>query len=149
MRKKPQVAMNDFKIILADDEEGVVESLSVVLRHNGYELTGVTDPYEAIEKVRDGHYDLLILDYIMDNMQGDRIVDSIREFNSEIYILLLTGHKDLAPPLETLRKLDIQAYCEKSEKFDQLLLLIESARKAVLLLNNVKILKNGLDAALK
>lgn len=45
--------------------------------------------------------------------------------------MLLTGHKDLAPPLETIKRLDIQGYCEKSDKFDQLLLLIESAIKSV------------------
>jgi putative nucleotidyltransferase with HDIG domain len=149
MRKKPQVAMSDFKIILADDELGVVESLSVVLRHNGYELTGVTNPLEAVEKIRTEKFDLLILDYIMDNMQGDAVVEKIREFNNEIYILLLTGHKDLAPPLETLRKLDIQGYCEKSERFDQLLLLIESARKSVSLLHTVKVFKDGLNSILE
>jgi len=45
--------------------------------------------------------------------------------------LLLTGHKDLAPPLQTLKELDIQGYCEKSNNFDQLLLLIESGLKSV------------------
>lgn len=148
MRKKPQVAMSDFKIILADDEPGVVESLSVVLRHNGYELTGVTDPLEAVERIKTEKYDLLILDYIMDNILGDAVVKKIREFNSDIYILLLTGHKDLAPPLETLRKLDIQGYCEKSERFEQLLLLVESARKSVTLLHTVKVFRDGLNSIL-
>ena len=37
----------------------------------------------------------------------------------------------LAPPLETIKKLSIQGYCEKSDKFDQLLLLIESAIKSI------------------
>ena len=45
--------------------------------------------------------------------------------------MLLTGHKDLAPPLETLKKLDIQGYCEKSDSFEQLLLLIQSGLKSV------------------
>ena len=62
----------------------------------------------------------------------------IRKFNKELYILLLTGHKDLAPPLETIRKLDIQGYCEKSDKFDQLLLLIESAMKSIAQMNEIK-----------
>ena len=37
----------------------------------------------------------------------------------------------MAPPLETIHELDIQGYCEKSDKFDQLLLLIESGLKSV------------------
>ena len=59
------------------------------------------------------------------------ILEEIRKFNKELYILLLTGHKDLAPPLETIKRLDIQGYCEKSDKFDQLQLLIESGLKSI------------------
>lgn len=73
----------------------------------------------------------MLLDFIMTPIHGDQVVEEIRKFNKDLYILLLTGHKDLAPPLETIRKLDIQGYCEKSDKFDQLLLLIESGIKAI------------------
>jgi len=44
----------------------------------------------------------------MSPIHGDEVVAKIREFNKDIYILLLTGHKDLAPPLETIKALDIQ-----------------------------------------
>ena len=44
----------------------------------------------------------------------------------------------MAPPLETIRKLDIQGYCEKSDKFDQLLLLIESGIKSIAQMNEIK-----------
>lgn len=101
-------------------------------------LLGVTDPLEAIEKVRREHFDLMILDFIMTPIHGDKVVEEIRKFNKELYILLLTGHKDLAPPLETIRRLDIQGYCEKSDRFDQLLLLIESAVKAINQMNIIK-----------
>ena len=74
---------------------------------------------------------MVLLDFIMDPLHGDQVVEKIREFDKDLYILLLTGHKDLAPPLETLKKLDIQGYCEKSDDFEQLLLLIESGLKSV------------------
>lgn len=127
-----------YKIIAVDDEEGIVDSLSIFLKRSGYDFTGVTDPMEAIEKVRNEHFDLMILDFIMTPIHGDKVVEEIRKFNKELYILLLTGHKDLAPPLETIRKLDIQGYCEKSDKFDQLLLLIESGIKSIEQMNEIK-----------
>lgn len=121
----------DYKIIAVDDEEGIIDSLSVVLKRSGYHFTGVTDPVEAIERIRNEHFDLLLLDFLMTPYHGDQVVEEIRKFNKELYILLLTGHKDLAPPLETIKKLDIQGYCEKGDKFDQLLLLIESGIKSI------------------
>lgn len=102
-------------------------------------LHGVTDPLKAIEKVKTEHFDLMVLDFIMTPIHGDKVVEEIRKFNKELYILLLTGHKDLAPPLETIRRLDIQGYCEKSDRFDQLLLLIESGVKAI---NQMKVIKD-------
>lgn len=129
---------NGYKVIVVDDEMGILDSLSIFLRRSGYHFTGVTDPLEAIERVKNEHFDLMILDFIMTPIHGDQVVEEIRKFNKELYILLLTGHKDLAPPLETIRRLDIQGYCEKSDKFDQLLLLIESGVKAISQMNLIK-----------
>lgn len=127
-----------YKIIAVDDEEGIIDSLSVFLEKSGYSLVGVTNPVEAIEKIKQEHFDLMLLDYIMTPFHGDQVVEEIRKFNKELYILLLTGHKDLAPPLETIKRLDIQGYCEKSDKFDQLLLLIESAIKSIDQMHEIK-----------
>src|SRR5664279_636719 len=132
MRRKKTESISPYKIIVLDDEIGIIDSLSVVLTRNGYEITGVTAPLDAIEMIRDGNYDLLILDFLMQPINGDKVVAKIRAFNDELYILLLTGHKDMAPPLETIRALDIQGYCEKSDKFDQLILLVESAIKSIM-----------------
>ena len=132
MRHSEQdIEKQPYKIIAVDDEHGIIDSLAVFLKRSGYQLVGLTDPVEAIERVRNEHFDLMLLDFIMTPIHGDKVVEEIRKFNKDLYILLLTGHKDLAPPLETIRKLSIQGYCEKSDKFDQLLLLIESAIKSI------------------
>ena len=141
------VSQTGYKIIAVDDDEGIVDSLSVFLKRSGYELTGVTNPLEAIERVKNEHFDLMLLDFIMDPIHGDQVVEEIRKFNKELYILLLTGHKDLAPPLETIKILDIQGYCEKSDKFDQLLLLIESGIKAINQMNIIKRINDELKEA--
>ena len=127
-----------YKIIAVDDEIGIIDSLSVFLRHSGYTLVGCTDPYEAIEKVKNEHFDVMLLDFMMSPIHGDTVVEEIRKFNKELYIILLTGHKDLVPPLETIKRLSIQAYCEKEDKFDQLLLLIESGFKSIEQMQTIK-----------
>ena len=143
MRKALQNQLHEqgqekYRIIAVDDEEGIIESLSVFLKRTDYEFVGITDPVEAIETVKREHFDLMLLDFMMTPLHGDEVVEEIRKFNKELYILLLTGHKDLAPPLETIKKLDIQGYCEKSDKFDQLLLLIESGIKSIKQMYEIK-----------
>lgn len=145
MRKSMITAeSNGYKIIVVDDEQGIVDSLSIFLKRSGYDFTGLTNPLEAIERVRNEHFDMMILDFMMDPIHGDEVVEEIRKFNKDLYILLLTGHKDLAPPLETIKRLEIQGYCEKSDKFDQLLLLIESGIKSIEQMNTIKTINKQL-----
>ena len=129
---------SQYKIIAVDDESGILDSLKVFLNKAGYNFVGITDPMEAIKLVKQEHFDLMLLDFIMTPIHGDQVVEEIRKFNKDLYILLLTGHKDLAPPLDTIRRLDIQGYCEKSDKFDQVLLLVESGIKAISQMNLIK-----------
>lgn len=148
MRKALQNQMNGvrkYRIIGVDDEEGILDSLRVLLEDSNYEFIGITNPLEAIERVRQEHFDLMLLDFMMTPLHGDEVVEEIRKFNKELYILLLTGHKDLAPPLETIKRLDIQGYCEKSDKFDQLILLIESGIKSVKQMDEIKQINEKLE----
>ena len=132
MRKYVQeVVSSPYKILAVDDDPGILDSLTVVLKRNGYSLVTFTNPLDALNELKTNHYDLLLLDFIMSPLHGDQVVAEIRKFDKDLYILLLTGHKDLAPPLDTIKQLDIQGYCEKSDNFDQLLLLIESGLKAI------------------
>ena len=56
---------NTYRIIAVDDEEGIIDSLSIFLKRSGYDFTGVTDPQEAIKLVKEEHFDLMVLDFIM------------------------------------------------------------------------------------
>ena len=141
MRKALQNQLNGerkYRIIGVDDESGILDSLTVLFDNSEYEFEGVLDPVEAIERVKMEHFDLILLEFMMTPLHGDEVVEEIRKFNKELYILLLTGHKDMAPPLETIKRLDIQGYCEKSDKFDQLLLLVESGIKSVKQMDEIK-----------
>ncbi len=149
MRRKQNPVSHDMRILIVDDEQGIIDSLSIMLKRSGYYYEGVTNPLDAIEKIRNGHFDLMILDYLMVPIHGDEVVRLIRQFNTELYILLLTGHKDLAPPLETIKALDIQGYCEKSDRFDQLQLLVESGVKSITMMNTIKQFRDGLNKILE
>ncbi len=148
MRRSEKKNLEDFRVLIVDDDSGIIDSLSIIMKRNGYDFKGINNPIEAIEEIKSQHFDLLILDFLMEPIHGDKVVERIREFNRELYILLLTGHKDLAPPLETIKALEIQGYCEKSDKFDQLLLLIESAIKSISQMRTIKKFQDGLNKIL-
>ncbi len=149
MRKNRGVELSqDYKIMVIDDEEGILDSIEALLNRNGYWCKCFSNPLDGLDELQREHYDLLILDYFMQPIHGEEVVEQIRRTNGELYILLLTGHKDLAPPISTIKSLDIQAYCEKSDRLDQLQLLIESGIKSISQMRTIKQFRDGLQSIL-
>lgn len=131
---------NSYKIIAVDNDSNIINSLSILLEKSGYNFTGITDPVEAIDKIKNEHFDLLVLDFSMTPFAKE-----IRKFDKELYILLLTDNKDSIPSLDTIKELDIQGFCEKSSNLEQLLLLIESGIKSISQTNEIKRVNKELE----
>ncbi len=126
------------KILIIDDDVNMTDILTMILNKYGHTVSSYTEPVSAIEELKANKYDILIVNYLMTPVNGDRIVQLVREFDKEIYIILMSMHKDLAPSIQTMQTLDIQAYFEKSSHFDQLILLIQSGIKYIEQLNKIK-----------
>jgi len=82
------------KILIADDDSDIRNLLSETLTQEGYEVTGVSDGKEAIQKIEEQFYHLLILDLEMPYFDGFQVADRIqaRWRNNPPQILILTGH---------------------------------------------------------
>jgi len=128
----------DISILTLDDDPIVTAMLQSYFSAAGYCIDVENDPYVAIERVRNGKYHILLLDYLMTPICGDQVVEQIRQFNRDIFIILLTGQKSLLPPIKTIRELDIQGYFVKSGRLEQLELLIESCVKSIRQLNTIR-----------
>ena len=125
-------------VLIIDDDIGLMEAMSVVLASYNIGLSSFTEPIGALQELKTNKHDVLIVNYIMPTMKGDEIVRMVREFDKEIYIILMSAHKDLAPSIDIMRSLDIQAFFEKGARFDDLILLIESGYKYVEQMNEIK-----------
>lgn len=141
--KGVEMPKTNAKIMIIDDDVNMMEVLTVVLNKYGHKVQAFTEPVAAIEQLKEEKYDILIVNYLMSPVNGDRIVELVREFDKEIYIILMSMHKDLAPSIDTMQSLDIQAYFEKSSRFDQLIMFIQSGIKYIEQVNKIK--KMGLQ----
>lgn len=136
---------NEFSILTLDDDEIMTVTLQAYFQSTGFHVDVENDPLVAIERIRENHYDILLLDFLMTPICGDEVVKRIRAFNKDLFIILLTGHRSLAPPVKTIRELEIQGYYEKSDRFDQLELLVESCVKAIRQMNTIARYRDGLS----
>ena len=145
MRKSKVKTNNHFRMLTVDDDTIMTATIQAYFQRNGYDVDAENNPYKAIERVREGDYDIILLDFLMSPICGNEVVEEIRKFNKDIFIILLTGHKSMAPPIKTIRELDIQGYYEKSDRFDQLELLVESCVKSICQIRQIKRYEEGLS----
>ena len=139
MRRNKLITQNDISILAVDDDPIITDTIQDYFRRSGYAVDTENNPQVAVDRIRNGNYDILLLDFLMSPICGDQVVAEIREFNRDLFIVLLTGHKSMAPPVKTIRQLDIQGYYEKDDRFDQLELLVESCVKSI---KQMRILRN-------
>lgn len=138
---------NSLRMLALDDDPTMTLTIQSYFQPSGYRVDTENDPFRAIERIRSNHYDILLLDFLMTPICGDKVVEAIRRFNTDIFIILLTGHKSMAPPIKTIRELNIQGYFEKSDHFDQLELLVESCAKSIKQLNTIREYRDSLQQA--
>lgn len=119
-----------IRIIIIDDDSGIIDSIKGFLGDKYY-IEGFTSSKEGLSKLKEETFDLLILDYYIDELSGANVIDEIRKYNNELYILLLTGFGDKIPGMKSLETLKIQNYYEKSGDFEKLIIFIEGIIKSM------------------
>ncbi len=78
------------RILLVDDEDSVQKLLTYPLRKEGYDVVGALDGHEALERLEDDSFDLVVLDVMLPRMDGFDICRAIRQ-RSTVPIIMLTA----------------------------------------------------------
>lgn len=108
-----------FKILVIDDQEDFLETLSFWLRTKGYEVKSFVRAVEGVEALKKGGFDLVILDFQMPGMDGIEAITKIREFDKKIPVLILTAYADSAI-IREIKRFNVAGFFSKMEKLDEL-----------------------------
>lgn len=141
------MADNTNNVIIIDDDINLMNAMALVLKKYNINLTTFPEPLAALQELRQNShkYDVLVINYILPTIKGDDIIKMVREFDKDLYIILMSSHKELAPSIDIMRSLDIQAFFEKGSNFDDLILLIESGFKYVKQIESIKQMSTKID----
>lgn len=80
------------RILLLDNNENGLRARKAVLEEQGYRLTAVTDPREAVELVSKEDFDLIITDYKMPQINGIDVIAKIKSAKPDLPVILLSGY---------------------------------------------------------
>lgn len=84
------------KVLIADDEQIILDLLERVLSREGYRVSTVRLPGEAIDDIRSGRYDLAIADAGLWRSDGRELLSLIRQADSRTAIVIMTGYPEEA-----------------------------------------------------
>ena len=91
--------MLNKSILLVDDEEIILNALGRDLEHEGYDITVASNGEEAVARLKDQNYDLVITDLVMTGMDGLQVLEESKKNNPDIGVFILTGYGDMQPSL--------------------------------------------------
>jgi two-component system alkaline phosphatase synthesis response regulator PhoP len=112
-----------MRILLVEDEENIREALKLNLELEGYEVVATGNGKRALELVSGQHFDLLLLDVMLPDVDGFTITEQVRLSNTEVAILLLTA-KDMPTDRITGLKKGADDYLTKPFNLEELLLRV-------------------------
>src|ERR1035438_10733950 len=79
------------KILVVDDEEIIRESLSFILRKEGYEVDEAENGRVAQSKLLEGKYDIVVTDLEMPQMRGIELLEEIKKLDIHTSIIIITA----------------------------------------------------------
>lgn len=81
------------KVLIIDDDIALTQLLSAYLSSQGFDIHIENKPMQGVERVKKSHFDLLLLDVMMPEMDGFEVLKAIRLFSS-IPVIMLTAKGD-------------------------------------------------------
>jgi DNA-binding NtrC family response regulator len=135
--------MKKLNILVVEDGQSQREMLRDFLRKEGHTVGEAESGNKAIQRVREGHYDLILLDYKMPGMDGMKVLQAVKGINPEIDVVIITAYGTIETAVDAM-KAGALDYITKPVEFDELLILVERVSERRILLKENEILREQL-----
>jgi DNA-binding response OmpR family regulator len=112
-------------ILIVDDDQSILRSLSRVLEKNGYATDTVETAMNALDKLKKSHYDLAIIDVILPDMKGTDLLAKAKNELQQTIKFIITGYPSAEAGAKA-RDYGAEAFILKPVKMDELLAVIHT-----------------------
>ena len=113
-------------ILIVDDEENVRFFLKEVMKREGYNVTLAENGLTAIDKIKGGRYDIVLLDLRMPDINGMKVLEEIEKIDPSIIVIIITAHGTKQIAYDAIRK-GAYDYFSKPVDIDELRIVIKRA----------------------
>ncbi len=139
--------METGKILVVDDEKGMRDLLSKVLKKEGYQVFVAQDGEEGLDVIKNQSIDIVIADLDMPVMNGIEMIKHAKAFDPSLTIIIITAYASMESAIEAL-KLGAYDYLIKPFNIEQVKLTVKKAFERLCLISQNTYLKSELEEAL-
>ena len=131
------------KILVVDDERGMLSLLDKVLTKEGYEVKTATGADLAMDMIRTDGFDLIVSDIDMPKKDGIQLLKEIKEFSDTLTVIMITAYATVESAIIAM-KLGAYDYITKPFQIDEIKMVIKKALEHERLLHQHQFLLNEL-----
>jgi DNA-binding NtrC family response regulator len=91
-----------YKVLIVDDEEGIIFTLKKHLELEGYTVDSATGAVEAFNKVKNDKYHVVLTDIVMPEMDGVELLKEIKRYDALTQVIMMTGYSTMDKTLSCL-----------------------------------------------
>lgn len=135
-------------ILIIDDEKSIRKTLAEILSYEGYKIDEAGDGEEGFRKFSDKNYDVVLCDIKMPKMDGIEFLDKAKEINSDVPVIMISGHGNLDTAVDAVKK-GAYDYISKPPDLNRLLITLRNALDKQSLVTETKVLKRKVGKALE
>ena len=119
--------MEDGKILVVEDQDAMRESLVIAFRDEGYQVEGVASGEDAIQRLGNNVYDLVVTDLKMKKVDGLEVLKAVKNANSSTEVVLITAYGTISTAVQAIRD-GAYDYVTKPFRHQEIL---KAAKKAI------------------
>jgi len=122
----------NISMLVVDDEEMIVEQVSYLFSQMDYQVTGLSDPQQALKLIGKQEFDIVLTDLNMPIVSGMDIIKAINSHKCDSQIIIFTGYATIDSAIDAL-KYGVYSYICKPYNINELRTTVENAVKELYL----------------
>ena len=131
--------LQECKILVLDDEKLVTSSLKSLFTIEGFKgAVFFNSPLLALDYLKENHCDVIISDFMMEEMNGIEFLSEAKKLNANSSMILLTGYADKSNAIKAINEIGIYKYIEKPWDNDELIINVKNAYERVHLIEQLQ-----------
>ncbi|MDH3392432.1 MAG: response regulator [Desulfobulbaceae bacterium] len=125
------------RILIVDDDKDILSMLELAFLNTSYEVTTIDHPLQAYKMIENEHFDMVISDIQMPQMDGLTLLRKIKNFNGMIQVIMMTAHITINNTLDAFRYGAVDIFFKPFEDINEIILAADNVATKLNRVNSI------------